>query len=64
MRRWLEMTLRAALTGTVRAAAADTEAYNGVKTEFREKLARVEIFMDLWTGKNPKFLGEPVGIGK
>ncbi|WP_295958163.1 hypothetical protein [uncultured Alistipes sp.] len=62
MRRWLEMALRAALTGTVLAAAA--EAYNGVKTEFRGKLARVEIFMDLWTGKNPKFLGEPVGIGK
>ncbi len=56
------MALRAALTGTVLAAAA--EAYNGVKTEFRGKLARVEIFMDLWTGKNPKFLGEPVGIGK
>lgn len=63
MRRWLEMALRAALTGTV-LAAADAEAYKGVKTEFRGKLARVEIFMDLWTGKNPKFLGEPVGIGK
>ena len=30
----------------------------------REKLARVRMFMDLWTGKNPKFLGEPVEIGK
>ena len=30
----------------------------------REKLARVRMFMDLWTGKTPKFLGEPVEIGK
>lgn len=60
MRRRFEMALRAAVAGTVPAA----EAYNGVKTKFREKLARIKIFMDLWTGKNPKFLGEPVGIGK
>lgn len=44
--------------------AADVAAYDGVKTRYREKLARVKMFMDLWTGKNPKFLGEPVGIGK
>lgn len=44
--------------------AADVAAYEGVKTNFREKLARVKMFMDLWTGKNPKFLGEPVEIGK
>lgn len=44
--------------------AADVAAYEGMKTDFREKLARVKMFMDLWTGKNPKFLGEPVEIGK
>lgn len=35
-----------------------------MKTRLREKLARVRMFMDLWTGKTPKFLGEPVEIGK
>ena len=44
--------------------AADVAAYGGMKTRLREKLARVRMFMDLWTGKNPKFLGEPVEIGK
>ena len=43
--------------------AADVYAYNGMRTKFREKLARVKLFLDLWTGKNPKFLGEPVEIG-
>ena len=44
--------------------AADVAAYAGMKTRLREKLARVRMFMDLWTGKTPKFLGEPVEIGK
>lgn len=31
--------------------AADVAAYAGMKTRLREKLARVRMFMDLWTGK-------------
>mgnify|MGYP001509106226 CR=1 FL=1 len=38
------------------------DAYSGFKTQLREKFARVKLFLDLWTGKNPKFLGEPVII--
>lgn len=45
-------------------AAADVEAYNGLKTKLRERLARVKMFLDLWLGKAPKFLGDPVEIGK
>lgn len=44
--------------------AVDVSAYKGFKTNLREKLARVKMFVDLWTGKTPKFLGEPVEIGK
>lgn len=40
----------------------DVNAYSGFKTQLREKFARVKLFLDLWTGKNPKFLGEPVII--
>lgn len=42
--------------------AEDVNAYSGFKTQLREKFARVKLFLDLWTGKNPKFLGEPVII--
>lgn len=42
--------------------AQDVDAYNGFKTQVREKLARVKLFLDLWTDKNPKFLGEPINI--
>lgn len=42
--------------------AEDVDAYSGFKTQLREKLARVKLFLDLWTGKKPKFLGEPVII--
>lgn len=42
--------------------AADVTAYNGLKTQAREKLARVKLFIDLWINKNPKFLGEEVVI--
>jgi SanA protein len=42
--------------------AEDVSAYNGLKTQLREKLARVKLFLDLWSGKTPKFLGEKIDI--
>lgn len=42
--------------------AKDVNQYYGFKTNLREKLARVKVFVDLWTGKDPKFLGEPIKI--
>lgn len=42
--------------------AANVNAYSGFKTQLREKFARVKLFIDLWTGKSPKFLGEPIVI--
>lgn len=44
--------------------AAEVSAYNGLRTRIREKLARVKLFLDLWTGTKPRFLGDPVHIGK
>ena len=38
--------------------AKDIDAYSGFKTQVREKLARVKVFLDLFTNKDPKFLGE------
>ncbi|WP_165042107.1 vancomycin high temperature exclusion protein [Dysgonomonas sp. ZJ709] len=32
------------------------------KTKVREKFARVKVFVDILTGKEPKFLGEPIDI--
>lgn len=32
------------------------------KTKIREKFARVKVFLDILTGKEPKFLGEPINI--
>lgn len=42
--------------------AADVSQRYGMKTMLREKLARVKMLLDLWTGTTPKFLGEPVAI--
>lgn len=42
--------------------AKDVDAYNGFKTKLREKFARVKVFIDLLTGKKPKFLGNKVEI--
>lgn len=42
--------------------ARDVDVYSGVKTWLRERLARVKVFMDLLTGKGPRYLGEPVKI--
>lgn len=42
--------------------ASDVSAHYGLKTQLREKLARVKMIIDLITGKNPKFLGETIEI--
>jgi len=36
--------------------------YSGFKTNLREKFARVKVFVDFFTNKQPKFLGEKVEI--
>jgi SanA protein len=35
---------------------------NDIKTQLREKLARVKVFLDVWFGKKPKFLGKKIII--
>jgi SanA protein len=42
--------------------AADVSARMGALTELREKFARVKLFLDLWFGNKPKFLGSKVEI--
>ena len=42
--------------------AKDVSKYYGFKTNFREKLARVKVFVDLLTNKKPRFLGEKIEI--
>ena len=42
--------------------AADIGGYNGKKVVFREKFARVKVFIDFLIGKKPKFLGEEIVI--
>lgn len=42
--------------------AQDVSASAGWKTQLREKLARVKVFMDYWFHKQPKFLGPKVYI--
>jgi len=42
--------------------AKDVSAYNGFKTNVREKFARVKVFVDFMIGKEPKFLGEQIEI--
>jgi len=43
--------------------AKEVEKYYGFKTNLREKLARVKVFVDFFTNKKPKFLGEKIEIG-
>lgn len=43
--------------------AKDVNASSGLKTNLRELLARVKVFIDLLTGKTPRHLGEPITIG-
>jgi SanA protein len=40
--------------------ARDVAAYGGFKTKLREVFARVKLFVDLFTGKQPRYLGEKV----
>ncbi len=42
--------------------AEDVNAYSGFKTKIRELFARVKVFIDVYTNKQPKFLGEKVII--
>ncbi|MDR1552629.1 MAG: YdcF family protein [Prevotellaceae bacterium] len=42
--------------------AKDVDVYNGFKTKMREKFARVKVFIDILTNKQPKFLGEHIEI--
>lgn len=42
--------------------AQDVSVHYGFKTRVREWLARVKVFVDLLTNKQPKFLGEPIEI--
>lgn len=42
--------------------AKDVSAYAGFKTQIRELLARVKVFVDLFTNKQPRHLGDKVSI--
>lgn len=42
--------------------ARDVSANYGFRVQVREKLARVKVFVDMLTGKEPKFLGEKINI--
>ena len=42
--------------------AEDVHLSYGLRTQLREYLARVKMHWDLWTGKQPKYSGEPVVI--
>jgi SanA protein len=42
--------------------AGDVIGARGLKTKIREWFARVKVFIDVYTGKKPKFLGEKIII--
>lgn len=42
--------------------AKDISVANGFKVQLREYFARVKVFIDLYTNKQPKFLGEQIDI--
>jgi SanA protein len=42
--------------------AKDVNLYNGFRTNFREKLARVKVFLDLLFSTEPKHLGEKIEV--
>ena len=42
--------------------ATDIGGTQGLKTQWREKMARVKTFLDFWFGKKTRFLGEKVVI--
>lgn len=43
--------------------AEDVDAYSGFKTKVRELFARVKVFIDVYTNKQPKFLGDKIIVG-
>ena len=42
--------------------AKDVSKKAGLRTQMREKLARVKVFIDLAFGKKPKFLGQKISV--
>lgn len=42
--------------------ARDVSASQGIRTQVREKLARVKAILDFWLGTKPRFLGEKIII--
>lgn len=42
--------------------AKEVDAYNSFLTKFREKFARVKLFLDLLINKKPQYLGDPIHI--
>ena len=44
--------------------AKDVNMYSGFKTKFREYFARMKVFIDIYSGTTPKFLGDKIVIGK
>ena len=42
--------------------AKDVSAYEGLKTQIRELLARVKVFVDFFVNKQPRHLGEKIEI--
>lgn len=42
--------------------ARDVNDKQGFKTRIREELARCKVFLDIWLGTQPKFLGHPIQI--
>jgi SanA protein len=45
-----------------RSNAQDVNINRGFKTQLREKLARVKVFLDFIFGEKPKYLGETIDI--
>ncbi len=43
--------------------ARDISARAGIRTQLRERFARVKVFVDYLTGKKPKFLGKKIVVG-
>lgn len=48
--------------GAIGYVAKDVGFSEGLKTRFREYFARLKVFIDIYSGNKPKFLGEKVNI--
>lgn len=44
--------------------ARDVAHYQGFRTKVRERFARVKVFVDLMLGTRPRYLGDPVPVGR